>query len=137
MHVLKTASVQKHYRRFDVTPMPEAGFTLRSEYHLLVGLERTASVMFGGVEGEPAPRQVAVIVGTTEFGEDGTLCFVVDEIQGATPENVMGVRACFVYDKENDTMAPVNDPDGLVMEDCGDDHRLMVQPKPKPESRAT
>lgn len=126
-------NVQKHYRMFVLTPLPEAGVTIRAEYHLMVGAERSASLFFGGVEGEPAPRHTSVVVGNNEFNEDGTLCFVVDEIEGETPESVIGERACFVYDREADTMAPINDPTGIVLEDCGRDHtgHFFVPERPR------
>lgn len=124
----QSIEVQKHYRSFKVTPQPELELTLRTEYHLMVGVERSASLVMGGVEGEPAPRMVAVIVGFNEF-EGDQLCFTVDEIQGVTPPEMIGERACFVYDREADTMAPINDPDAMVLEDCGMDH---TQPQGDP-----
>jgi hypothetical protein len=124
--------VQKHYRLFILTPAPELEVTIRTEYHLLVGVERSVSLVFGGVEGEPAPRQVAGIAGDNIFNEDGTLCFVVDEIIEAAPPFLMGQSTCFVYDPEADTMAPVRDPDNFIMEDCGEDHTARrEQPKPR------
>lgn len=115
-------NVQKHYRLFVLDSVSVPDVTIRSEYHLMVGTERSASLFFGGVEGEPQPRVIAVVVGNNEFREDGTLCFLIDEIAESTPQEVLGVTACFTYDPEADTMAPINDPGNLVLEDCGDDH---------------
>lgn len=114
--------VQRHYRVFALDSTSVEDITLRTEYHLLVGVERTVSLVFGGVEGEPAPRMTAAVAGFNEY-EGSNLCFTIDEVDGVTPPSMIGVRACFVYDREADTMAPINDPDGLVMEDCGLDHR--------------
>ena len=130
--------VQKHYRLFVTDSESVPGTTLRTEYHLMVGVERSASLVFGGVEGEPAPRMVAVAVGDNEY-EGDMLCFVIDEVEGMAPESIIGERPCFIYDREADTMAPVNDPDGMIMGDCGDDHTYRGPPPLRliPEPRKT
>lgn len=122
---LPDIDVRKHYRAFRVTPVDDS-VSVRVEYHLLVGPARTASMLLGGREGDPAPSQRMVIVGLTELDPaKSRLCFVVDHEHGLPPalrEKIMGQRVCFQHDPEADTMAPINDPSGLVMEDCGVDH---------------